>query len=406
MKILHIDKYFPPYGGVGTYVRLLTELQRRRGYQTDQVGCVGDPNDDTMPLFRDFNAARNPMDFLRMVHNNQAAEKLDAFVRDKKFDVAHLHNIYHHLTPSILPVLARRRIGIVMSMHDYRLACPTKHFLRSDGLCTRCLPNKFYHAAAGKCASLGGMALAAESFIQRFARRYIRWVDVFICATQFMRDILISLGVPKSKLVVVPYLISISPPPSLPTQRRVERQVMFFGRLSPEKAPELMLDVARDVPRAKVVIAGGGSMLEQIRQQVRQDKFTKLTNVEVTGHLEDKELARYLAASPIVVITSRCMENCPMVMLEAMAGGACVIVPDHPPLTEWVRDGVTGRVFASGNGQSLAGVVAEVLADQAAAKRMGQAAGEFIAAHHNTESIMDRTDQLYTEAIRRCALRW
>ena len=401
MKILHIDKYFPPYGGVGTYVRLLTELQRNRGCQTDQFGCVTDANDETMPLFHDFSASHNPMNFLRMVHNDQAAEKLDAFVVGKKFDVAHLHNIYHHLTPSILPVLARRRIGIVMSMHDYRLACPTKHFLRADGLCTRCLPNKFYHAASAKCASLGGMALAAESFIQRFARRYIRWVDVFICATQFMRDALVSLGVPKSKLAVVPYMIS--PPPSLPTQQRVERQVMFFGRLSPEKAPQLMLDVARDVPLAKVVIAGGGPMLEQIRQQVQQDK---LTNVEVTGHLEADELARYLAASPIIVITSRCMENCPMVMLESMAGGACVIVPNHPPLTEWIRDGIMGRVFASGNGQSLVGVVTEVLADQAAAERMGQAAGEFIAAHHNTESIMDRTDQLYTEAIRRCALRW
>ena len=38
--------------------------------------------------------------------------------------IAHVHNIYHHLSPSILPLLKERGIPVVMTLHDLKLACP------------------------------------------------------------------------------------------------------------------------------------------------------------------------------------------------------------------------------------------------------------------------------------------
>ena len=77
-----------------------------------------------------------------------------------------------------------------MTVHDYRLACPAKHFLRRDGVCMRCWPHAMYHAGSPRCLGLGGVALAIETFVQRLGRRYVRRVEKFLCPSEFMAKVL------------------------------------------------------------------------------------------------------------------------------------------------------------------------------------------------------------------------
>ena len=166
MRILHIDKFLPGWGyggGVESCINAMADAQRTAGHNVTEFGTARDDNAPEMPRFFDFSAARNPLNLPRMIHNTQAASTLSKFLLRRKIDVAHIHSLYHHLTPSILPVLSRRGIGIVMQMHDYRMACPTKHFLRpgEQGHCMRCHPNKYFHAIDGRCAGAAGAAAAA-----------------------------------------------------------------------------------------------------------------------------------------------------------------------------------------------------------------------------------------------------
>lgn len=401
MRILHIEKNYPATGGVGSCIRRLTELQRQRGHEVFQFGCVGAGGPVEMPRYHDFAASRNPWLLWRMIHNSEAADKLEGFLRARDIDVAHLHNVYNHLTPSILPVLARRRIGIVMTVHDYRLACPTKHFLRRSEVCERCLPNKFYHAAGPRCAGAGGAALGLESFIQRLLRRYFRWVDFFLCPTLYMRQVLRRLGAPASKAVVLPNVIERIPLP--PDRPQSPRELLYAGRLIFEKAPELMLDLAQRLPDVSVTIAGGGVLLDGLRQDAAR---RGLANVTFAGDVPHGDLGRLLARATAVVVTSRWIENSPQTMLEAMAAGRCVIAPDHPPLREWVDDGRTGRLFIPLDADDLARVAAEVLAHAGAREEMARAARELVAVRHDEGQVMDRTESFYEEAVSRCALRW
>ncbi|HUS48461.1 MAG TPA: glycosyltransferase family 4 protein [Phycisphaerae bacterium] len=400
MRILHIEKAMPAAGGIGSYLRILEALQRRAGHEVFRFGCVGEGGPEDMPTFRDFAARRDPRDIVRMIHDADAASALARFLRGGPIDVAHLHNIYHHLTPSILPVLARGRIGIVMTVHDYRLACPTKHFMRASGLCTRCVPNKFYHAASPRCAALAGLPLALESLVQRLLRRYYRWVDVFLCPTQFMRDLLVLAGAPARKVVVVRNPVEPIPLPDDVIQR--DNELLYFGRLNPEKAPQLMLDLAERLPEAQIVIAGDGPLYGELDSAVAA---RRLSNVALTGHLDRRDAGRYLARAAAVVLTSKCMENSPGAMLEGMAAGRCVIVPDQPPLREWVRDAQTGRTFAPGDARSLVAVAGEVLADAAGRESMARAGAELVAARHGAEAVAARIEECYRESIARCALR-
>jgi len=401
MRILHIEKMLFSPSGVTAVVRALSAAQRRAGNEVREFSCKPPGSPGPLPEYYDFAASRNPAAIFRLVRNSRAAESLAALLSKHPPDVAHVHNIYHHLTPSILPVLARHRVGIVMTAHDYRLACPTKHFLRPDGPCMRCWPNRFHHAASPRCAGLRGAALAIESLIQRFFRGYFSWVDVLVCPTRFMASVLLKMGAPPSKLKVIGNPVQ---PPSLP--RGVGQDpagVFFFGRLSPEKGPDLMLDLAEAASELNVVMAGDGPLAGDLHSRARRKG---LTNVTFLGQVPHDQLGRHLAAARVVVLPSRCLENSPQSMLEAMAAGRCVIVPDHPPLRQWVQDGRTGRTFRPGDAESLKRVVREVLAEPAACQRMAQAGRALVLERHDPDAAAGRMQALYEEAIRRCVLRW
>ncbi len=400
MRVLHIEKMPFANSGVTSYIRALTRLQTRRGHEVFLFGCAKNA-DPSLPLFHDYQAVHRPMSVWGMIHNSEAANKLEAHLRSQPADVAHLHNLYHHLTPSILPVLARRRIGMVMTVHDYRLACPAKHFLDRNGTCTRCLPNRFHHAVRRDCSGPAGAALALESYCHRFARSYFRWVDLFVCPTEFMRSILLAIGAPAGKCVVVAN--PVEPPARPGDARQSPRELLFVGRLSGEKAPELMLDLAQRLGDTQVTIVGDGLLRESLQADAHR---RQLGNVVFAGGVDHEKLGAYYASATAVVITSRCFENSPQVLLEAMSARRCVIAPDHGPMRQWVRDGVTGRLFKPGSSESLSTVAGEVLADSAAGQRMAAAGAELVAARHNPQAVADRLDELYQEANRRCALRW
>ena len=54
-------------------------------------------------------------------------------------DVVHCHNIYHQLSPSILAPVRRAGVRCVMTLHDYKLACPSYQMLDHGQLCDACV---------------------------------------------------------------------------------------------------------------------------------------------------------------------------------------------------------------------------------------------------------------------------
>ena len=74
----------------------------------------------------------------KAVYSFEAQRKIRALLNEFQPDVAHLHCIYHHLSPSILPVLKSYGVPVVMTAHDLKIACPAYKMLNSTGVCERC----------------------------------------------------------------------------------------------------------------------------------------------------------------------------------------------------------------------------------------------------------------------------
>ena len=52
------------------------------------------------------------------IYSTEAARRVRELVHATRPDIAHAHNIYHHLSPSVLVELHRAEIPIVLTLHD------------------------------------------------------------------------------------------------------------------------------------------------------------------------------------------------------------------------------------------------------------------------------------------------
>ena len=149
-------------------------------------------------------------------------------------------------------------------------------------------------------------------------------------------------------------------------------RVVFAGVLEFTKGVDVLLDawpvVLAQVPRAKLVIAGDGTMDPALRRRVSRDGIS--TSVEFVGHVPPARLRRILDDSWCLVLPSR-SEGLPRVVLEAMGRGRPVVASAVGGLPEVVDEGMTGHLVPAGRPEALARAIVTLLHDPERAAKMG-----------------------------------
>lgn len=131
-----------------------------------------------------------------------------------------------------------------------------------------------------------------------------------------------------------------------------DRIVVCVARLDPQKNPLGLLEAFARVPDAHLVLAGRGSLEEEVRRRAGE-------RVRVLGVVED--VAELLAAADAFAIASD-WEGNPMSVLEAMAAGVPVAATAVGGVPELVEDGVTGVLAPRGDMRALGEAIAFALA--------------------------------------------
>src|SRR5207237_3045728 len=223
MRILHVNKYLYRRGGAESYMQAVAELQREAGHEVAFFG-MDHPDNERLPYREHFppymelepapvSAVAKVAGFGRMVWSTSPRRGIDAVAADYRPDVVHLHNTYHHLSPSILGPIARRQIPAVMTLHDYKLACPTYRFLDKGEVCQACLGGHFTQAVRRRCkdGSLGSSAAMAAELAIHTALRAYRHVQVFVCPSRFIAGRMAAAGVFPDRLRWLPHFVSPVP---------------------------------------------------------------------------------------------------------------------------------------------------------------------------------------------------
>jgi glycosyltransferase involved in cell wall biosynthesis len=329
----------------------------------------------------------------KVIYSFEAQRKIAQLIDDFNPDIAHLHCIYHHLSPSILPVLKSKGIKTVMTAHDLKIACPAYKMLNSEGICERCNTGSVLNVIKHKCVrdSLGASAIVAvESGLQRFMQTYKKNLDKIVVPSRFFLEKFVEWGWARDQLVYIPNYSDIS---RFEAQFEPGDYFLYFGRLAPEKGVATLIRAAKKAG-VPLKIAGTGPKEDELKILAASLN----ANVSFQGYQTGESLQALVKNARAVVLPSEWYENAPMSVLESYGMGTPVIGANIGGIPEMVLNGESGWTFTSQNVDELADVLQKVKQlDNPKVANMGKAGRMFVQKNFSRERYIDSMLNLYSQ---------
>jgi glycosyltransferase involved in cell wall biosynthesis len=279
----------------------------------------------------------------------QARRRLRALLREVRPRIAHAHNVYHHLSPSVLSLLREGGIPVVLTVHDLKLACPAYTMIARQQPCERCRGGKFHHTVLNRCIK-GSLALSSlvmlESYLHRALRLYDRNVTRFVVPSRFVIDKLVEWGWQRERFVHIPNFVDVD---RFRPAQPIGKRFVYCGRLDQLKGVATLVRAAA-IAKQPLTIVGNGP--DETRLRKLADELG--ADVQFLGYLSKQDLAPVIESARAIVLPSEVNENAPLSVLEAYAAGRPVIGSNIAGIPELVREDETGVLFPPGDAEALA----------------------------------------------------
>lgn len=401
MRILYCNKYNFAFSGTETYLFEVMDLVRSRGHEA-ALFSVADPRGESTPHDRHFvslvdfkNGSRTMSGqakrAARSLYSTEARRKLRNMIADFRPGVAHVRNIYHQLSPSILWELKAQNVPVIYHLNDFKLLCPSYNMVSHGQACERCRGGKFWSVITEDCyAGPWGstLLLAGEAYLHKWLDTYGKCVDCFLAPSQFVKQKLIENGWPVNRIEVLSHFQHLAEPRPF----QADAPILYFGRLSSEKGLADLLCAMQKLPNLRLRIAGDGPQRPELEALVQN---LHLQNVEFLGHLGRAELDTVIASSRFSVLPSRAYETFGKSILESFAHGRAVVASDLGSRRELIRHGETGLLFPVGDIEPLAHAISVLAGRPDQAEAMGAAGRELVRARYTPQEHYATLVKLY-----------
>ena len=387
MKILMLTWEYPPriVGGISRVVHDLSKRLIKDGHDVTVVtykeGNAPDyENDKGVNVYRVNNYMINPnnfIDWIMQLNFNILSKAIELINKEGPFDVVHAH--------------------------DWLVAYAAKSIKDSYGIP---IVSTIHATEAGR-----------NSGIHDETQRYINdteWLLTYestevIVNSNYMKNELQRLfGLPFEKINVIPNGVNLNLYNGIERDyefrrkfaRDNEKIILYVGRLVYEKGIQNLIGampkVLNSYNDAKLIVAGKGGMLEELREQVNAMGISN--KVYFTGYLNSKEVTKMYKCADVAVFPST-YEPFGIVALEAMLSGTPVVVSDIGGLNEIVEHGVNGMKSYTGNANSLADSILALLFDPALCANVSKKAKITVKENYNWAKIAQETHFTYQKAI-------
>lgn len=294
---------------------------------------------------------------LRSIWNQRAYRELEAKIGEGRPDVAHVHNTFAALSPSVFWALHRADVPVVHTLHNFRLTCANSSLLRGGVPCEECVGRWPAPAIRHGCLYGGsraaGTSIALTQAVHFRLGTYSRAISAFIAFTEFARSILIRAGLPPPRIHVKPNFVApAQSAPALLDDR--PRQIIFVGSIDRVKGIDLLLAAwAAQTPRDwRLHVVGEGP-----DQGSLQETYRSLPNVVWHGRLTRERTVAEVSRSRWLVLPSRWYEGFPMAVVEALSAGTPVVVPSQGSFPSIVEDGHEALMFVPNQTDALRAVL-------------------------------------------------
>jgi glycosyltransferase involved in cell wall biosynthesis len=271
-------------------------------------------------------------------------------------------------------------------------------------------------AMASLALSLGGAARGAARPPALVAARRVdfhlkgnslsRWkyrqVDCFIAASEAIRRMLLSDGVPADRTVTVHEGIDVDHVQSAPAVNVHEAfwlphrapVVGNVAALVPHKGQRYLIDAARivvrEIPDARFVILGEGELRDHLEKQVHEYHLEK--HVLLPGFRTD--VLGCIKGFDVFAMSS-VTEGLGTSLLDAMACRRAIVATSAGGIPELVEDGVNGLVVPPRDAPALARAIVRALEDNALRQRMADAGFARVCERFTVERMVAGTADAY-----------
>ncbi len=356
MVILLLHNRYRQLGGEERAVAEQAALLRDHGHRVEVLERSSETLDSPRGRARAAHA---------LLRGGQDEQEVAELVRRLGVDVVHAHNLHPLFGSRALQAARMAGARTVLQLHNFRLVCAIAVAYRDGAVCHRCSGRNTLPGLALRCR--GGLTESAvyAAGLSRQQPRIIGASDRFIALSEATRTRLGALGLPLQRTDVISNPL---PAEAFRSSSRAQdgRYALCAGRLVEEKG----FDIAVGASRAAGVplrIAGRGP------DEARLRRLAGDGDVEFLCQLDRAELERVRAGAAVQLAPSRCEEQSPYAVLEAMAGAVPVLVSDLGGLPELAGAGASVPVTdTAGWARSLAGL----WSDPQQRRRLGDQARE------------------------------
>jgi glycosyltransferase involved in cell wall biosynthesis len=338
MKVLLVHNDYGKYSGEEAVVDKMAMMLGNMGYDVAQFRMTTAGARENLP--------GKIRGFLCGIYSPTGVRAMREAIRRERPNVVNVHNLYPFISPAALRECKKAGVPVVMTVHNFRLICPTGLFMRNGAPCEECLIHgNEWGCVRHNCENsmLKSLGYAARNAVARISRHYLDCVDRFACITDFQRRKLIEAGIPEERIVVIPNSMDAAETPTY----TLGNYVAFSGRISHEKGVDMIIEAARRHPEIPFRLAGA------VRDKELVENIPD--NVKLMGYLSGDDFEKFRQNCRFFVMASRWYEGFPMTILEATAKGKPVIGPDHGGFSEIIgrESPRMGLLFTPGDTDAL-----------------------------------------------------
>ena len=334
MRVLFIHCFYKYKGGEDTVV-------------FEEMKLLND-NGITAELLNFNNEKHTLLNLLQLPFNIGAYKKTLNRIKEFKPDIIHIHNLHFAASPSVVYAIKKSKVPFVMTLHNYRLICPSALLLNNNKPFLYSLQQKFpWTAVKYKVYKNSALITFWLSISIKWHQYKGTWQHCkkFVVLNRYAQKIFehSSVNAGKNKFIVKPNFCA-APHVSI-TKKQTD--FLFVGRLSEEKGIHILLDVFA-LNNLTINIAGDGPLLSKVIEYAE-----KYNNIQYLGKLDKQQVFQQMINCNALIFPSIWPEGMPLTIIEALACGAPIITPKSGAMLDMITDNYNGLYFELGNATDL-----------------------------------------------------
>lgn len=305
---------------------------------------------------------------LRGLYDGRIRAGLEAWIaaNDTPGTIYHLHNWHKALSPAALSALRAVEPRLVMTAHDFFLACPNGGYFnyRRDRVC------ELTPMGAACLVSACDKRHYAHK-LWRVARQAVRTHLFDLAATEAtviavhdgMLPLLARAGIPAAATTVVRNPVTPWLAERVPAERN--REILYVGRIEHDKGIDVLLEAAQRIG-APLRVIGDGPLRPALEARYPQAMFM--------GRLPHAAIAELGRQARLVALPTRVRETFGLVALESLMSGIPVVTSTSALIAPEIVGLGMAKTSPPGNVPMLAQALGGLMRDDAAVAAMSHRA--------------------------------